>query len=69
MPRSGSINGTLPTYRGVIHPEPLSLLCSKVQSSVEELWQQQVTQPGHSSANSTSLWLWEVWKVAVESSV
>lgn len=69
MPRSGAIKGTLPTYRGVIHPKPLSLLCPKVQSSVEELGQQQVTRPGHSNASCTSLWLWEVWKVAVESSM
>lgn len=69
MPQSGAINGTLPAFCGVIHPKPLSLLCLKVQSSVEELWQQKVTQPGHSSASCTSLWLWEVWKVTVEGSV
>lgn len=54
MPRHSSINGTLPTYRGVIHPKPLSLLCPKVQSSVEEPWQQQVSQPGHCSPSCTS---------------
>lgn len=69
MPPSGSVNGTLPTYRGRIHPKALSLLRPKVQSSAEELWQQQVTRPGHCSASRTSPWLWEVWEVAVEGSV
>lgn len=62
MPQSGAINGTLPTFPGVIHPKLLFLLCLKAQSSVEELWQQQVTQPRHSSTAAhlcgSGRWLW-----------